>query len=227
MGKSDYITDPSFAKISIHKINQHPHSLFGSHRKHGRTIEISIAHGSMTRKDNTMVTGREKEIIKLEMSFLQFAELFSSVGEYSGADATITFTEQDGLIKAPEMPNIDAVQKADMRKRLSGLTKQISNFRQMVEELQSGKSLSATKKNELLEAVKITEMEVSRGLPFIMNMFSEEIDRVVQDATMEAQAILEEKFQSGGADKIAGQLQSLLGEAIVDELEAEEEAGEQ
>lgn len=203
------IKDKTFAKVSISKVTGSKHNLFGSHRQHEQVIELTVSGASMTREYGMTRTYREKDIIVLHMSMTQYAEMLTNMNDYSGADATIVYTQEDGYLASPVQPSLDDMQKFEMGQKLQGVLEIIEGLKSEVESLQSGKSLSATKRKELMSNIEGAEREVKANLPFLMTQFSQEIDKTVNDAKFEAQSRLQEQFSD--LKLRGGEVQSLLG----------------
>lgn len=101
-------THPSYGTLRFSRVTGGEISLFGSSIEHRDTIIMELCHASIERNLYRDWIYNNRPIVKVEMSYSQFAEAITSFGCGSGVPVTIRFTEKDG-----QMPECDFISKRE------------------------------------------------------------------------------------------------------------------
>ena len=102
------ISHPSYGTLLFNRAYGGKTPLFGSSIEHSNVITMELRHADITRELNRDDIFGGKPIVKVEMSYSQFAEAITSFGQGTGIPVTIRYTEKDGKI-----PPCDFVSKRE------------------------------------------------------------------------------------------------------------------
>lgn len=114
---------PSYGMLQFCRTTGSPRTLFGSSIQHGDTITMYLREGEVSRELNRNIYFGSEKIVKLEMSYSQFAEAITSMNQGFGVPVTIRFIQGKGMIedcpfvsKNSLRMNLNRIWKARMRK---------------------------------------------------------------------------------------------------------------
>lgn len=100
VNEQGYEEHPSFGMVRVVRSSGTPVSLFDSEIKHQHFVTLTINRADRRRELNNDWIHPTKQLIEIEMSEAQWAQVISSVGS-SGTPVTIRWTGADGLIPRP------------------------------------------------------------------------------------------------------------------------------
>lgn len=89
---------PSYGTLLFNRAYGGKTPLFGSSIEHSNVITMELRHADITRRLSGDDIFGDKPIVKVEMSYSQFAEAITSFGQGTGIPVTIRYTEKDGKI---------------------------------------------------------------------------------------------------------------------------------
>ena len=189
--------------ISDHKISSHEsygtivvtrmqsgkeHPLFGSSIQHRNTIRLEIRQAGISRTLSTDFIHPGKQIIEVEMSQSQWAEMVSSIGIGEGTPCTIRHLSGNRLEGCPYTSvreQFDEEFDDSVQESLKGLRDAVT----ACEELLTKKSLTKADREQVLALVRKAYQEVSDSVPFIKSQFTEQMDKTVKEAKVEIEAL--------------------------------------
>ena len=96
---------PSFGMLSFNRTHGGHSNLFGSSIQHNDTIHMVLREGVVTRGLNDDWYVGEDEILEVEMSQSQFAELITSMNVGTGTPCTIKYLRGKGRINEADFIN--------------------------------------------------------------------------------------------------------------------------
>lgn len=183
-------THPAYAVISIHRVTGGNKRLFGSALpSHNNTIMIRIARASVRHHLSTDWFHDRKELIEVEMSQAQFAELITTPNAGVGTPCTVH------SIDGKDVPRIPDAVKIESEKVRAGFVKKIRVFQRSIEEkaqrvrdLVGASKLGKTEKAAVVEVLDSAVREISSNMPFVLDMFQEAATKVVSSAKAEIDA---------------------------------------
>ena len=103
----DYQSHPSYGMVSISRCQSSGTVLHGSDIPHNSIISIEIAKGAVARDLNRNWHVRDGEIIRIDLSPVQYAELISNMNT-QGVPCTLKWIKGQGTIENP--PQLENVQ---------------------------------------------------------------------------------------------------------------------
>lgn len=193
---------PSYGVLRISRtaIGGKGTALFGSSIMHNNVIRLSICHATMEREGNEdryfAKGGMKDRIIEVEMSYTQFAEAITSLNIGEGVPVTITNIGGQFL---PECPYEDrhGVMAAEVREITADVLRDLESGSAEIENLLSEKRvLSREDRSRILDTLKHARHVLDTNIPYLQEMFTEQMNKTVTEAKGELESYLQNKMNS-------------------------------
>jgi len=207
---------PAFGMISFSRQHGNPGVLFGSHlNNHAGTIRMTVGRACRDHHLSSDWYHREEELIEVELSFVQFSELLTSMNMGDGVPCTIRWqTPKAGNGPVPEIPDdLDTEQKkvADgFRKETSEFASKIRVQAKRVEEILAKKSLNKKDREEIQWAFGKVLQDVEANMPFVFDSFVKSTEKAAQSAKAEVEGFLTNALQRAGLEALKGHLLGMV-----------------
>lgn len=188
---------PSYGTLLFNRAYGGKTPLFGSSIEHSNVITMELRHADITRGLNRDDIFGNKPIVKVEMSYSQFAEAITSFGCGSGVPCTIRYTEKDGRI-----PECDFVSKREQfTDEFKGKTKDAMNeSQQLIQDVtdlfSQKKALTKSDKEAVISKLRKLSMDIGCNLDFIADQFNEQMDKTVMEAKGEIESFCQNKINA-------------------------------
>lgn len=188
---------PSYGTLLFNRAYGGKTPLFGSSIEHSNVITMELRHADITRGLNRDDIFGNKPIVKVEMSYSQFAEAITSFGQGTGIPVTIRYTEKDGGI-----PPCDFVSK---REQFTGEFKEQTNkamkeskelINDVVELFSSKKTLTKADKENIINKLNMLNYDIGSNIGFIADQFNEQMDKTVMEAKGEIESFCQNKINT-------------------------------
>jgi hypothetical protein len=175
-------------------------NLFGSSISHNHTIRFRIKTASKERGLNTDWYYGDKELIEIEMSQNQFAELITSMNMGDGVPVTIRRVNGKSMENCPEENKRQLFEK-EFDQKMKGLRNKLSKLTSDAKQiLNEKKSLTKADRETILNQISMLEQEIGSNTPFVLSMFNEQMDKTVTEAKGEVEAFVQNKITSLGIE---------------------------
>src|SRR5690348_14260776 len=92
---------PSYGVCLAHRVSGGRDVLFGSNIRHSHTVRLTISRASKDWHLHEDWIHQEKELIEVEFSPVQWAELITNMNVCPGAPCTIRFIKGEGEVEPP------------------------------------------------------------------------------------------------------------------------------
>jgi hypothetical protein len=181
-------THPSYGRISIYRVTGGSRPLFGSSIRHGETIRITISTASITRDLNTDWIRGEDELIEVEMSPVQFAELLTSMNS-SGTPCTILALNGETVPKCEFVEKKEQFQ-GEFKAKVATIADYMEKMGDAISELKSAKSIKKSDVDRLSKMFSSVHMNIVSNLPFTVDCFNEQMERTTLEAKGEIEAYM-------------------------------------
>lgn len=186
--------------------------LFGSALQHQHFISLSIGPAKKVVTDH----GEERasgsirgELIEINMSEAQWAQLLSSLNMGGGIPCTLTYVNGQRVPEAPPSRMVDQYHDA-AKERAKEIGKELLELRQTIEtRFADKKPLTVKEKEELLGKVNMAVMGLVDRLPFVQSMMQEALEKQVAAAKTEIDSFLQYKAQLLGFKQITDKITTL------------------
>ena len=183
--------------------------LFGSSIKHRDTMTLCITKAVMDRDLSHNWPHGTQEILELEMSKSQFADLVSCVGQAPGVPVTIRRFNGQTM---EDCPYVDKrIQFTDEFKALN--RKINANVEELIDTLQASidqkKPLSKAEKEECLSLLTRIHNDVQPNAEYKLHAFQEQMDKTVTEAKAEIEAFFENKMLTIAQNELVNHVDDL------------------
>jgi hypothetical protein len=188
---------PSYGTLLFNRAYGGKTPLFGSSIEHSNVITMELRHADITRRLSGDDIFGDKPIVKVEMSYSQFAEAITSFGQGTGIPVTIRYTEKDGKI-----PPCDFISK---REQFIGEFKEQTNkamkkSKELIDEVaelfSSKKTLTKADKENILKKLNMLNSDIGSNIGFIADQFNEQMDKTVMEAKGEIESFCQNKINT-------------------------------
>ena len=181
----------SFSRRSDGEIN-----LFGSSIKHSNTIALKISRAEVDRHlEQDWFHGR-KELIEVEMSQTQFADLITSMNMGDGVPVTIKYVNGQRMEPCPHENKRQQHAKEfnermqNLSSKLDGMTK---DFFTMIE-----KRLPKKDQDDAKSMLNSLITEIRSNIPFYEKQFQRQMDKTISQAKGEIEAFVQNRIVTAG-----------------------------
>jgi hypothetical protein len=184
---------PSYGTLLFNRAYGGKTPLFGSSIEHSNVITMELRHADITRGLNRDDIFGDKPIVKVEMSYSQFAEAITSFGQGTGIPVTIRYTEKDGVI-----PPCDFVSKREQFKEQTdkAMEKSKELINEVAELFSSKKTLTKADKENILKKLNMLNYDIGSNIGFIADQFNEQMDKTVMEAKGEIESFCQNKINA-------------------------------
>lgn len=189
---------PAFGMIGFSRVSGGENTLFGSSIKHNDRIVMTLKHGEQDRHlHDDWYYGRGL-IMKVEMSYSQFAECISALNVGDGVPCTIRFTEKDGRI--PYIKESESKREQFRNEFSSTISKAMEQVQAQINQIQESidnkKSLGVKDRKEIISQLRQVKYDIGSNLDFCVEQFDEQMDRTTLEAKGEIEAFCQNKINS-------------------------------
>jgi hypothetical protein len=173
---------PAFGCISITRSHGGNGRLFMSDVDHHHLICLEVATANMSRGLNHDKHFQGKTIVRLAMTPLQFAELVGNMSQGSGTPCTLEWVKGDGMLPPihgeSSTRRFSKEAKAEFLKLAKQIDEVVTDTRKALVEAK----LSKPKQDAILAPLILIQRTLSSNLPFMQDMFSESLEKIVSEA---------------------------------------------
>lgn len=189
-------------------------NLFGSSIKHNNVIKMRVSSAELTRNNNNdryfSSCSFDETFVEVEMSYSQFAEAITSHG--MGMGVPVTVIRQGGHRMEPcpfEDKQTQFKQESkdfskEIIEKLKDRSKQIETL------LTEKKTLNKSDRDMIVSVLKSTLQDVEKNMPFVHDMYMEQMDKTTLEAKGEVEAFVQNKMNQIALLSIAESQENLL-----------------
>lgn len=184
--------------------------MFGSSIMHNDVIRLTISNGFMEREDSQdryyAKTSRKNCIVEVDMSYTQFAEAITSLNMGDGVPVTIT---NIGGQPVPHCPyeNKQKMMRKEVEEAADSIARKLNQQAAEVKKLLDEKRvLSKNDREWIVDVLKSAGRRLGSDLPFLNELFQEQMDRTVTEAKGEFESYLQNKMNSIALEALAGRI---------------------
>lgn len=184
---------PSFGIVGFSRLSVGggKRRLFGSPlNSHYTTIRMTVRRAERIHGlSHDRVHGKD-QLIEVEMSATQFAELLTSMNMGDGVPCTLRWLPDEGAIAEPPETGVEAERVRDgFKDKINGIRKRVKDAIAKIE-VDALASVPAKKKRDMQIALECILQEVESNWPYVLDSFQESADRVVKAAKGEVDAFI-------------------------------------
>jgi hypothetical protein len=185
-------------------------NLFGSSIRHSQFIALEIKRAVKYRDlSHDWIMG-EEELIEVELSPNQFAELLTSMNVGDGVPCTIRHVNRVDAGQCPEV----AVRQQITNEFQNYIAKASEEAEQILAEVTTlfGDKANIGKKEraEILKNLEMLVAGIKNNVPYVHKQFNEAMDKTVTEAKAEVEAFVEGKVRSLGIEALQSEVAKAL-----------------
>lgn len=193
---------PSYGLARFSRINGSHRALFGSSIQNQNTITLTITRAEHQRNLGNDWYHGNQEIIEVEMSQTQFAELITSFNYGTGIPVTIKHLNHDIYPNPPFLSKVD-LHNSEFQKRMYNYRKRMEEVVEKTTDILKNKnSIGKGDREQILQELESLMSVVSNGIPFYQEQFVEAMEKTVLEAKGEIEAFVEKQIRDKGLEAI-------------------------
>ncbi|MDE7202728.1 MAG: hypothetical protein K2O91_12700 [Lachnospiraceae bacterium] len=203
---------PSYGMLQLSRssIGGNGTALFGSSIMHNDVIRLTISSGFMEREDSQdkyyTKTSRRNCIVEVDMSYTQFAEAITSLNMGDGVPVTITNIGGQPVPKCPYEDKQKMMRK-EVGEAADGIARKLNQQAAEVKKLLDEKRvLSKSDREWIVDVLKGAGRRLSNDIPFLNDLFLEQMDKTVTEAKGEFESYVQNKMNSIALEALAGRI---------------------
>ena len=196
----------SYGLIGISRVSGGPGNLFGSSIKHHNFITLRIKRAESNRDLHRNWYNGYENLIEVDMSNTQFAEMITTMNMGDGVPCTITHVGYNTMAPPPDIQQREIFEeefKEDMQK----VGNKISSAIKKAEALLDVKgNVKKANRNEIIALLNSISQDINSNMPFVQTQFNKAMDKTVLEAKGEVEAFVTNKVVSLGIEALRDQL---------------------
>lgn len=190
MGKI-IVEHPSYGIVELKKVSGGNSVLYGSFVDHNEKICLTVKHSNYEQNLHKEYYFDKEDIVKVEMSYTQFADLISNMNSGLGVPCTLIYTEKDGNIPKCDFEVSKQQFKEEFKKNLDIANTQIN---ELIENLKQ--NLSKIDKEDIYRTLDIISSNLNLNSNYLMSTFVDQMNKIVLDAKSEIEAFTQQKIMA-------------------------------
>lgn len=201
---------PSFGMLSFSRVSGGSPNLYGSSIKHDQKIEMVLKRGEYDRSLNQEWYFGKEILLKVEMSYTQFANLITSMNIGDGVPVTLRYVNGERMPECPYYNPIETHKKEfqEDTQRAYAQTVELINH---VSELFSKKgALNKREKEEIQEALLKIKQGIGVNQEFQLDQFHRKMDQIVTEGKGEIEAFVQNRMYSLAEHALTESTEELL-----------------
>lgn len=200
----------SFGMCGVSRFEGGSSTYFGSSIKHHGGIAITIRHAHLQRDLNRDWISPDDEIIEINMSYNQYADMISSPNTGSGVPCTIRHINRKRIENPPYESKAEE-HRQEFQATMENIAKDGTLYmKEALDILKNKTTISKADRNTIIDAFKMFKQEIESNMPFAFTQFQEQMDKTVTEAKAEIEGFIETKIRSAGLESIRGNLPALM-----------------
>ncbi len=192
----------SYGMVGISKRSSRGTALFGSSTQHNQTISLTIRTAEHLRSLNNDRYYAKKQLIEIELSENQFAQLITSANVGDGIPCTIR-SVNGKMTSEPPFQTKQNLFEGELKKEMTNLTKDldkmVANTKAILEKPNVGKA----DREQIISDINRLYRVLSDHLPFLHTQFREQMDDVVSESKIQIEAFAENVIRNKGLEALA------------------------
>lgn len=201
--KEERSSHPSYGVVRFSRRQGHPGRLFGSPlRDHGSYVTLTVGRADLIRDgfhDRTYSQALRGDLIEVDLSAAQFAELLTTMNVSEGVPCTISYLNGVRVERPPEILHETEKVQNTFKDKLRGLVSLVrSRSKEIREVLDSKKNLVQDDRRKITSLLDTIAMELESNLPYTLDVFAEAAEKVVTHAKAEVDAFVTANVVAAG-----------------------------
>lgn len=197
----EVIRHPSFGMVGLSRRSSSGYTpLFGSNIQHSQTITLTIKRAENNRHLNNDFFHGLEQLIEIEMSGSQYAELISSFNIGDGIPCTIRQFDKHSYPDPPYENPIDIFQR-EFSAKINNIGKECKSMTEDAFKMLKDKpTINKSDREFILNSINMLVQQINSNIPFISQEFNESMEKTVSQAKMEIETFVTNRITALGID---------------------------
>lgn len=200
---------PSYGMARFSRINGYNRSLFGSSVQSQNSITFTISRAKHERSHANDWFHSCEELIEIEMSNNQFAELITSFNYGSGIPVTICHVNHDRYPYPPFQSKFD-LHNAEFKKQMFNYGIDAQKMVEKTLDLLNKNTIGKTDREVIRKEIESLMNMIKSSIPFYQEQFVEATEKTLVEAKSEFEAWVEGQIRSKGLQALADEIKSQM-----------------
>lgn len=192
-GKRTVYRHPAFGFVRISRPHGGDPNLFMSNVKHEHKVALTIGTAYMDREHHHDRHFAEDDLITVEMSSVQFADMLAGLSTRGGSPCTIRRRENRVLVPGIDIESTTRRSAAEMQEAFQQTGAKLQDLSRKVREQLVAAKVSKSRQAAILDPIETLATQIRSNLPFMSDMFQETVEGLVQEAKAVVEAYAEER----------------------------------
>ena len=210
MKKEQEETHESYGMVGVSRVTcSSGQNLFGSSIRHSNTIRLTIKAAEVRRDLHRNWYRGRKELIEVELSPTQYAEMISSPNMGDGVPCTIRHINHEHMKNPPEIKQRQIFEE-EFERDVEEIKRMCENeVKEISETLLKKGGITVAERKKINNQISMLIQSVNSNLPFLQKSFNKSIDKTVLEAKGEVDAFVTNKVLSLGIKGLEKEMLSL------------------
>ena len=200
---------PSYGLIKFNKVTG-SQSCFMSDVNLGGYISLTVKKSQLNRNFSEYWVFPQEEVLRLRLSYHQFAELITNLNNGVGIPCTLEWIAGEGKVEKYEAPPDERTQfETELKDKLNNALCKLKELNTQIAEL---KNKGKANKGELIQLsglINSVSTELKSNIPFVEQLFQEALDQRVANVKVETSAWIENKLINMCLEQLKDQIKLL------------------
>lgn len=209
----EHKSHPSYAVAHLSRVSSsRAKPLFGSSVGHSNTIMLRISRAEEIRSTDLSYDSyfEREQLVEVEMSQTQFAELITSMNYGSGVPVTLRHIQGERP-EDPVVENKRAQHSQEFKKSMLEKSEAFRKGEKRLQELLAKPKLAKKDKEEMDRLFRSLSTSFTSSIPFFEKQFEEQMDKTVAEAKGEVDAFITNAVTKTGLETLRNE-GKMLGE---------------
>ena len=194
-------THPSFGMVGITHVRGHA-NLFGCSFRHTNYIEFKVRQAERKRDLCGDSIFARKELIGFAVSPAQFTELITSPNVGYGVPCTLTDLNGQRIETCPVQNTEKEKIYSDFAQSLKELDGRLTDAKKQIETILSKPTINKSDRANIINLLGSISQQIELNIPFVQQCFSENVDKMVNEAKVELAATVSTTLRTLGIEKL-------------------------
>ena len=182
-------THESYGMIGVYHSTGGERTLFGSSLTHNNTIHIRIKNGKVFRTCHEDMYMGTKELIDVEMSQAQFAELITSPNHGDGVPCTIRHILGNKMADCPFESKAE-IHRQEFEEYQQEIKNKMDELLTFVSSVFDGKAIKKSDREAIMTMLMNLKTDVTSNTSFQVEQFDRQMEQTVTEAKANIEAFL-------------------------------------
>ena len=201
---------PSFGMLSFSRVSGGDPNLYGSGIRHDHKIEMVLKRGEYDRSLNQDWYYGKETLVKVEMSYTQFADLITSMNMGDGVPVTLRYVNREEIPPCPYHNPVETHKKEFREETQKAYEKTVELINQVSELFSKKSALNKKERDNIQNTLLQIKQSIGSNQEFQLNQFHRRMDAIVAEGKGEIEAFAQSRMRSLAASAIAEHAGELL-----------------